>query len=150
MTAAYEAHLISSANLDYRRGVAPALAPPYEDRLHNARGEQTWPGAGVGDVVVIMQIDIQPPRLDEALSLVEALAAGPRAVLVDPGQMRTRMRAEAFPGEDPDTLPQPDEIGPMIVAYAGAAELGLPIEAARFSEWKAARMPTSGVRLLCS
>jgi hypothetical protein len=60
MTAAYEAYLICTANLDYRRGVAPALASPYEDRLHNARGEQTWPGAGVGDVVVIMQIDIQP------------------------------------------------------------------------------------------
>jgi hypothetical protein len=29
----------------------------------------------LGDVVVIMQIEIQPPRPDEALSLVEELAA---------------------------------------------------------------------------
>jgi hypothetical protein len=29
--------------------------------------------------------------------------------------MRTRMRAEAFPGEDPETLPDPAEIGPLIV-----------------------------------
>ncbi len=49
--AAYDAYLISAANLDYRRGVAPALASPYEDRLHGARGEQAWPGAGAGDVL---------------------------------------------------------------------------------------------------
>jgi NAD(P)-dependent dehydrogenase (short-subunit alcohol dehydrogenase family) len=60
-----------------------------------------------------------------------------RAVLVDPNQMRTRMRAEAFPGEDPDTLPHPSEIGPMIVALAAAADLGLPTSSVLFSEWKA-------------
>jgi NAD(P)-dependent dehydrogenase (short-subunit alcohol dehydrogenase family) len=38
-----------------------------------------------------------------------------RAAIVDPGRMRTRMRAEAFPGEDPQTLPDPAEIGPLIV-----------------------------------
>jgi NAD(P)-dependent dehydrogenase (short-subunit alcohol dehydrogenase family) len=62
-----------------------------------------------------------------------------RAAIIDPGVMRTRMRAQAFPGEDPSTLVDPAEIGPMIVAYAGAAELGLPVETARFSEWRAAR-----------
>jgi NAD(P)-dependent dehydrogenase (short-subunit alcohol dehydrogenase family) len=61
-----------------------------------------------------------------------------RAVLVDPGQMRTRMRAEAFPGEDPDTLPDPSEIGPMIVALAAQSDLGLPASTALFSEWRAA------------
>src|SRR5579864_3134247 len=49
-----------------------------------------------------------------------------RAVLIDPNQMRTRMRAEAFPGEDPAELPDPAEIGPMIVALAAACDLGLP------------------------
>ena len=62
-----------------------------------------------------------------------------RAVLLDPGVMRTKMRAEAFPGEDPDTLPHPDEIGPMIVALAAAADLGLPTSSVLFSEWKAAQ-----------
>ena len=38
-----------------------------------------------------------------------------RTAIVDPGRMRTRMRAEAFPGEDPETLPDPAEIGPLIV-----------------------------------
>ncbi|HXQ46311.1 MAG TPA: SDR family NAD(P)-dependent oxidoreductase [Caulobacteraceae bacterium] len=61
-----------------------------------------------------------------------------RAVLLDPAVMRTRMRAEAFPGEDPDTLPDPTEIGPMVVELA-QAELGLPRETMKFSDWKRAR-----------
>ena len=90
--AAYEAYLISTANLGYRRGVAPALASPYEDRLHGARGEQAWPGAGADDVVVIMQIEIQPPRLDEALSLVEELAAAQSADAAMSGQVLLQRR----------------------------------------------------------
>jgi NAD(P)-dependent dehydrogenase (short-subunit alcohol dehydrogenase family) len=62
-----------------------------------------------------------------------------RAVLLDPNVMRTRMRAEAFPGEDPETLPHPSEIGPMVVELAAKAELGLPRETVKFSAWKAAR-----------
>jgi len=35
--------------------------------------------------------------------------------LVNPGPMRTAMRARAMPGEDPSTLPPPDAIAPLIV-----------------------------------
>jgi len=45
-----------------------------------------------------------------------------RANLLDPGAVRTRMRASAVPGEDPDTLPTPDQIAPKLV------ELCLPAE----------------------
>ncbi len=38
-----------------------------------------------------------------------------RANLLDPGVMRTKMRQAAFPGEDPDTLPDPSVLGPLIV-----------------------------------
>ena len=48
-----------------------------------------------------------------------------RAVLLDPGIMRTKMRAEAMPGEDPMSIPDPSEIGPLIVELA-QADLGLP------------------------
>ncbi len=58
-----------------------------------------------------------------------------RAVLLDPSQMRTRMRAEAMPGEDPMTLPDPSEIGPLIVELA-QAKLGLPNVNVLFSDWK--------------
>ena len=59
-----------------------------------------------------------------------------RAALIDPGSMRTSMRAEAYPGEDPATLPDPSEIGPLIVALA-QHKLGLPTEAINFGAWKA-------------
>ncbi|HQN50354.1 MAG TPA: SDR family NAD(P)-dependent oxidoreductase [Phenylobacterium sp.] len=55
-----------------------------------------------------------------------------RAVLVDPGAMRTKMRAEAMPGEDPETLPDPSEIGPLIVELA-QAELAVPAATVLFS-----------------
>ncbi|MDP1874657.1 SDR family NAD(P)-dependent oxidoreductase [Phenylobacterium sp.] len=61
-----------------------------------------------------------------------------RAALIDPGAMRTKMRAEAMPGEDPDTLPDPAEIGPMIVELA-SAELGPPDTPISFAAWKAAQ-----------
>ena len=41
-----------------------------------------------------------------------------RAVSVDPGAMRTRMRAGAFPGEDPLSVPAPDTIVPLIIDLA--------------------------------
>lgn len=39
---------------------------------------------------------------------------------VNPGAMRTKMRAEAFPGEDPKTLPHPDAIAPQILKLLSA------------------------------
>lgn len=60
-----------------------------------------------------------------------------RAVLLDPSVMRTRMRAEAMPGEDPATLPDPSEIGPLILELA-QADLGKPTASVVFSDWKTA------------
>jgi NAD(P)-dependent dehydrogenase (short-subunit alcohol dehydrogenase family) len=66
-----------------------------------------------------------------------------RAVLLDPGAMRTAMRAQAFPGEDPATLVDPAEIGPMILDLALGPDPGLPTEAVKFSDWRAARAAVS-------
>lgn len=41
-----------------------------------------------------------------------------RVNLVNPGATRTKMRAIAAPGEDPDTLPHPDELVDMFVELA--------------------------------
>lgn len=60
-----------------------------------------------------------------------------RAALLDPGAMRTKMRAEAFPGEDPLSLPDPSEIGALVVELA-QADLGLPAANVVFSDWKTA------------
>lgn len=60
-----------------------------------------------------------------------------RAALLSPGPMRTKMRAEAFPGEDPMSLPDPAEIGPLIIELA-QADLGLPTATVAFADWKKA------------
>ena len=39
-----------------------------------------------------------------------------RANLFDPGAVRTRMRATAFPGEDPATLPPPESLTPALLS----------------------------------
>ena len=41
-----------------------------------------------------------------------------RVMLVNPGPLRTRMRASAMPGEDPDTLRTPDDLATHIVRLA--------------------------------
>jgi NAD(P)-dependent dehydrogenase (short-subunit alcohol dehydrogenase family) len=41
-----------------------------------------------------------------------------RVAIVNPGPLRTRMRAEAMPGEDPATLRTPEEIAPEILKLA--------------------------------
>lgn len=60
-----------------------------------------------------------------------------RPVLLDPGATRTAMRAKAFPGEDPMTLPDPSEIAPMVVELA-RPDLS-PAVRVDFKSWKAAR-----------
>jgi NAD(P)-dependent dehydrogenase (short-subunit alcohol dehydrogenase family) len=45
-----------------------------------------------------------------------------RANLLDPGRVRTRMRAKAVPGEDPQSLPHPDAIAPAFLALCSADE----------------------------
>ena len=39
-----------------------------------------------------------------------------RVNLFDPGRAATRLRAQAFPGENPNTLPSPDEVAKSLVA----------------------------------
>lgn len=41
-----------------------------------------------------------------------------KVMLVNPGPLRTRMRAEAMPGEDPLTLKTPDDLAPYLVEMA--------------------------------
>ena len=38
-----------------------------------------------------------------------------RVMLIDPGPLRTRMRATAMPGEDPSSLRAPEELAPKII-----------------------------------
>jgi len=66
-----------------------------------------------------------------------------RAMLVDPGPMRTRLRAEAYPGEEKDALTDPAAFGPMIVDLLQAPDPGPPDRVIRFSDWARARADVS-------
>lgn len=54
----------------------------------------------------------------ESLALTwaaECASTNVRVNILNPGAMRTAMRAKAMPGEDPNTLPSPNEVAPLIV-----------------------------------
>jgi NAD(P)-dependent dehydrogenase (short-subunit alcohol dehydrogenase family) len=58
-----------------------------------------------------------------------------RAAIVSPGAMRTRMRAAAYPGEEPESVPLPDEIAPLILELADPGKAP-PLETVHFPDWK--------------
>lgn len=56
-----------------------------------------------------------------------------RASIVDPGRMRTQLRAQAYPGEEPEMVIHPSAIGPLMVELArGDREPQLEV---KFREW---------------
>jgi NAD(P)-dependent dehydrogenase (short-subunit alcohol dehydrogenase family) len=61
-----------------------------------------------------------------------------RVSLLNPGPMRTRMRAQAFPGEDAETLPDPAELAPLVLELVGSGGEP-PIGPIDFRAWRAER-----------
>lgn len=61
-----------------------------------------------------------------------------RANLINPGPTRTAMRAKAFPGENPETLPPPEALAPLFVELA-SPECTRNGEIISFREWQAAQ-----------
>ncbi|RMF68229.1 MAG: SDR family NAD(P)-dependent oxidoreductase [Alphaproteobacteria bacterium] len=45
----------------------------------------------------------------------ECRLSGVKVNLVNPGPVRTAMRAQAYPGEDPETLPTPEAVAPLFL-----------------------------------
>lgn len=62
----------------------------------------------------------------------EVLETNIKVNIVNPGGTQSKMRAEAFPGEDPNTLPKPEAITEVFVALAEA-------KSTRHGEWISAR-----------
>jgi NAD(P)-dependent dehydrogenase (short-subunit alcohol dehydrogenase family) len=58
-----------------------------------------------------------------------------RAAILDPGRMRTQMRAQAYPGEDPMELEPASAIAPLIVELA-RGDLTPPLTI-KFRDWQA-------------
>jgi NAD(P)-dependent dehydrogenase (short-subunit alcohol dehydrogenase family) len=63
-----------------------------------------------------------------------------RANLINPGATRTQMRARAFPGEDPASLPAPEELVPLFLELA-SPHCERNGDVINFREWRAARLP---------
>lgn len=64
---------------------------------------------------------------------VELAGLGVKVLGVDPGEMRTRMHAEAMPDADPAALADPEDVAARIVSmveHAGSLETGSRLEAA--------------------
>ncbi len=61
-----------------------------------------------------------------------------RVAIVNPGATRTAMRAKAFPGEDPMTIPAPEEVAPLFVELA-RPQSTINGEIIRFRDWREAR-----------
>lgn len=60
---------------------------------------------------------------------------GIRSNAVDPGKMRTDMRAVAYPDEDPTTLPTPDEVTDVFLYLVSDASRGVSGERFRAQEF---------------
>jgi NAD(P)-dependent dehydrogenase (short-subunit alcohol dehydrogenase family) len=58
-----------------------------------------------------------------------------RANLINPGATRTGMRAKAFPGEDPTTLPAPEDLVPLFLELA-SPECTRNGEVINFRDWR--------------
>ncbi|GIX18041.1 MAG: oxidoreductase [Rhodothalassiaceae bacterium] len=65
----------------------------------------------------------------------ECRLSGVKVNLVNPGPVRTAMRAQAYPGEDPETLPAPEDVAPLFVELLDAR---CRLHGARvdFAEWR--------------
>jgi len=74
----------------------------------------------------------------EGLTLVaagEARASGVRVNAVNPGGVRTSMRAMAYPDEDPMTLPTPEDITGVFVYLASEASSHITGQSFEAREW---------------
>jgi NAD(P)-dependent dehydrogenase (short-subunit alcohol dehydrogenase family) len=75
----------------------------------------------------------------EALTQVLADEVGQdgiRVNAVNPAATRTAMRAQAYPAEDPLTLPTPEEILPIFVYLASDASKGVNGQSLEARDWR--------------
>ncbi|MEW6143777.1 MAG: SDR family NAD(P)-dependent oxidoreductase [Thermodesulfobacteriota bacterium] len=78
----------------------------------------------------------------EALTQVladELGESGPRVNSVNPGGTRTDMRADAYPDEDPMSLPSPDDISPVFVYLASDDSIGVTGKEFNARDWIGAK-----------
>lgn len=65
----------------------------------------------------------------------EVKELGIRVNAVNPGPTRTQMRADAYPDEDPMTLPVPDTIVPAFIYLASDDSIGVTGQSLEARDW---------------
>ena len=81
------------------------------------KGEAYWGAYGVAHAAVENLAEIFADELEANTSI--------RINSLDPGLVRSRLRALAFPGEDPNTLPSADQIMPAYLYLMGNESIGI-------------------------
>lgn len=66
---------------------------------------------------------------------LEMKITGARVAIIDPGPMRTRMRAQAMPGEDAAKLPEPGELTPLLF-HAVSSDYDGEADRLKFRDWR--------------
>ena len=92
-------------------------------------------GEAFGFTVHSFQTNFEGEMVEKVHQLV---LDGADAAIVNPGATRTAMRAKAVPGEDPMTLPAPEDVAPLFLDLA-RPESTVNGEIVRYREWVAAR-----------
>lgn len=81
------------------------------------KGRAYWGAYGVSKAGQDNLMEILADELENNTSI--------RVNSIDPGRVRTRMRALAYPGEDPGTIPTPEEIMPTYLYLMGPDSKGI-------------------------
>ena len=107
---------VVATNLTCAYPADPIAGAPFEgERRRPGDLPDVWTGDATQGVLGFVRRDQGRSRSPGALLGRRSgrLAIAASSILLDPGRMRTRMREQAYPGEDPATLPDPAEIGPL-------------------------------------
>jgi NAD(P)-dependent dehydrogenase (short-subunit alcohol dehydrogenase family) len=81
------------------------------------KGRAYWGAYAVSKFAVEGLMQVLADELEQNTSI--------RVNSLNPGKTRTKMRSDAYPGEDPNTLPTPDEIMNMYLYLMGADSRGV-------------------------
>jgi NAD(P)-dependent dehydrogenase (short-subunit alcohol dehydrogenase family) len=81
------------------------------------RGQAYWGAYGIAHAAVENLAEIFADELEANTSV--------RINSLDPGHVRSRLRALAFPGENPNTLPTADQIMPAYLYLLGDDSIGV-------------------------
>jgi NAD(P)-dependent dehydrogenase (short-subunit alcohol dehydrogenase family) len=124
-----------SANWRLIRTLDPLLK-----RAHAGRAVFATSGASSGKDAYWGPYAVSKAGLETLVkTYAQELADTPvRVNLINPGGVRTQMRAKAFPGEDPKTLPAPEDVVPLFLELV-SPECTFNGRIVKYGEWLKAR-----------